>query len=130
MGGFYGAVVTSGKATPYVPRALDEGEPGESLHISGCSIPATCKVPVGTRLSLMLKQHDDPLICVCTLTCGHNDSMLISLMLDGYAELSVVGHKAAELHLHGAYAADGDGGAEDEEEEMDEESMTLSLIHI
>ena len=128
MESFYGAKVTAKEITAYVPRPLGPEDPPEILHIQGASIPATCKLPANTRVSLMLKQQgadDDDRICIATLTCGHHDSMLISLTLGHYAEFSLVGHAKAEVHLHGSFAPAeaGDAGDEDEGEEEDEENM-------
>jgi hypothetical protein len=139
MGGdFFGAIVKAGEATPCVPRPLAEGEPGEQLHITGCSIPADCDIPAGTRVSLMLHQDDDPPICVTTLTCGANDSMLLSLMLDSYAEFNVISSfkngkngkhaKSAVLHVHGAYAPVEEPGEGEDDGDEDDENMSAAQM--
>ena len=130
MGGFYGTVITAKKATPYVPRALEAGEPPEGLHVTGFSIPADCKLKDRARVSVMLKQGDEPAICVCTLCVGGNDSMLVSITLEEYVELSLVGPAAAVVHMHGAFVPH-EGGVEDEEDEeadSDDENLTAAQM--
>jgi hypothetical protein len=133
MGGFYAAVITGKEAVPYVPRPLDDGEAlaQEHLHIQTFSIPADCDIPTGTRVSVMLKAEDDPPACVCTLTCGAFDSMLSSVMVDAYAELSLVCSSKkllakAAVHATGIFVpaeGDEDGDEDDQDDDISAAQM-------
>ena len=103
MSTFFGAIVSAKKPTAVVPRPHGPQEPDEALHLSTVCIPASSELPLNSRISLFVK-IDDAQICLATLKVGHTDTVGISVLLDEYAELSVTGHKSAELHVSGYYA--------------------------
>lgn len=93
--------------------------PLQVLTLTSLCVPASCKAPDGTRLSLVLK-IDDAELCAGTLVVGRVDMASVNICLDSYAELNVDGHADGEIHVIGHYAPleEEDGGESDPREQL------------
>lgn len=99
---FFGTKVSADKPTPYVPRPNADNVT-ETLVMLNATVPASCKLPKGTRISLIVKTETCESVALATLIVAQHDNAKIDIGLDGYAEFSVMGPKGAEIHLTGHY---------------------------
>lgn len=113
---FFGTKVSADKPTPYVPRPNADNVT-ETLVMLNATVPASCKLAKGTRISLIVKTETCESVALATLIVAQHDNAKIDIGLDGYAEFSVMGPKGAEIHLTGHYLPK--PSAEEEEDDDD-----------
>lgn len=110
---FFGTKVTAGATTPFVPRPSDDNL-NEALVLLNATIPASCKLPKGTRISLLVKTETCDSVALATLTVAERDNAKMDIALDSYAEFSIMGPKAAEIHVTGHYMPKQSAGDDDD----------------
>lgn len=125
---FFGAIIDQRKVWPYVPPP----EGSRLLNLKQVAFPPDVRAS-GKRASLLIKSGEGDAICLGTLVCGRTDFMAVDILLDGYAELSVVGE--CPLHVSGYFVPDensdemdaaldeDDESIEDEEEAVEKEGL-------
>lgn len=114
---FFGTKVSADKPTPYVPRPnSDNGT--ETLVLLNATIPASCKLAKGTRISLIVKTEICDSVALATLIVAQQDNAKMDIALDSYAEFSVMGPKGAEIHVTGHYLPKPPAEEDDEEGDL------------
>lgn len=111
---FFGTKVTAEATTPFVPRPSDDDQ-NETLVLLNATIPASCKLAKGTRISLLVKTETCDSVALATLIVAQHDNAKMDIALDSYAEFSVLGPKGAEIHVTGHYMPKQMAGDDDEE---------------
>lgn len=99
---FFGAKVLSDKPTPFVPRPSADGT--EAMVLTRATIPASCKLSKGSRISLLIKTDTCDCVALATLIVSQTDNLELETPVDRYAEFSLMGPKGAEIHISGHYA--------------------------
>ena len=99
MSAFFSCKVTKkGGPTPFVPRPVEMEGSEEVLQLVQACIPASVDLKNGTRVSINVKTQDmDDTVAVATMVVGQLDSVSLGVVLDRYAEFSVVGPPQACL---------------------------------